>query len=267
MVSLDFGLQGKVAVITGGTSGIGLETARMMLRAGARVAICGRGGDRLEEARNALEAEFGTDNLLAMTCDVLDIDQIGQFRDAVREVFGATDMLVNNAGRAGRGRFDETGDAAWREELDLKFFSIIHPTRAFLPLLEASDAGAIVCVNALLAQQPQPHMVATSAARAGVLNLAKSLAREFAPNGIRVNSILLGLIESGQWHRRYEFEAPEGLSRDEYFAGLAKRGNVPLGRMGKPEEPAAAIVFLASPLSSFTTGAVIDVSGGQAQYV
>ncbi len=264
---MDFGLQGKVAVITGGSSGIGLETARMMLGAGARVAICGRSGDRLDEARNELKAEFGARNLLAKTCDVLDTDQIGQFRDAVRDLFGATDMLVNNAGRAGRGTFDDTSDESWTEELDLKFFSILRPTRAFLPMLEESGAGAIVCVNALLSQQPQPHMVATSAARAGVLNLAKSLSREFAPKGIRVNSILLGLIESGQWRRRYETEASDGQTREEYFAGLAKRGNVPLGRMGKPEEPAAAIVFLASPLSSFTTGGVIDVSGGQAHYV
>jgi len=264
---LDFGLKGKVAVITGGSSGIGLETARMMLSAGARVAICGRSGDRLDEARRDLEAGFGAANLLAMTCDVLDIDQVGQFRDSVRDLFGGTDILVNNAGRAGRGSFDETSDAAWREELDLKFFSIIHPTRAFLPMLEASDAGAIVCVNALLSQKPEPHMVATSAARAGVLNLAKSLAREFAPKGIRVNSILLGLIESGQWRRRYETEAPDGVSRDDWLAEYAKARNIPLGRMGKPEEPAAAIVFLASPLSSYTTGGLIDVSGGQAQYV
>lgn len=264
---MDFGLKDKVAVITGGSSGIGLETARIMLGAGARVAICGRNADRLDQARRDLEAGAGAENLLAMNCDVLRADEVGAFRDAVRERFGATDMLVNNAGRAGRGSFDETSDEAWREELDLKFFSILRPTRAFLPMLEASDAAAIVCVNALLSQQPQPHMVATSAARAGILNLAKSMAREFAPRGIRVNSILLGLIESGQWRRRYETEAPEGLSRDEYFAKLAAAANIPLGRMGRPEEPAAAIVFLASPLSSFTTGGVIDVSGGQAQYV
>lgn len=264
---MDFGLKGRVAVVTGGSSGIGLETARIMLGEGARVAICGRDTDRLDEARRSLEADHGADNLLTMNCDVLETGQVDRLRDAVVGRFGATDILVNNAGRAGRGNFGETDDDAWREELELKFFSIIRPTRAFLPLLEKSDAAAIVCINALLAQRPEPHMVATSAARAGVLNLAKSLAKEFAPKGIRVNSILLGLIESGQWRRRYEIQAPEGVSRDEWFAGLAADRGIPLGRMGKPEEPAAAIVFLASPLAGYTTGAVIDVSGGQAPHV
>jgi NAD(P)-dependent dehydrogenase (short-subunit alcohol dehydrogenase family) len=264
---LDFGLKDKVAVVTGGSSGIGLATARLMLEAGARVAICGRDAGRLDQARGELEAEHGADRLLAEICDVLDAEQVARFRDSVRDRFNAADMLVNNAGRAARGSFAEIGDDAWREELDLKFFSIIRPTRAFLPLLEASGSGAIVCVNALLAQRPEPHMVATSAARAGVLNLAKSLSRELAPKGIRVNSILLGLIESGQWRRRYETQAPDGVTREEWFAELAAARAIPLGRMGKPEEPAAAIVFLASPLASYTTGGVIDVSGGQAHHV
>ncbi len=264
---MESGLKDKVAVVTGGSSGIGLETARLLLGDGARVAICGRDNARLDAARADLEATFGAENLLVMTCDVLDIGQVDALRDAVRDRFGGVDVLVNNAGRAGRGTFANTEDDTWREELDLKFFSILRPTRAFLPLLEASECGAIVCVNALLALKPGPHMIATSAARAGVLNLAKSMANEFAPKGIRVNSILLGLIESGQWRRRYDAEGPKNMTREEWMADLARDRGIPLGRFGRPEEPAAAIVFLASPLASYITGASLDLSGGHAIHV
>ncbi|WP_033941372.1 SDR family NAD(P)-dependent oxidoreductase, partial [Pseudomonas aeruginosa] len=100
--------------------------------------------------------------------------------------------LVNNAGQGRVSTFAETTDEAWSEELQLKFFSVIHPVRAFLPQLESRADAAIVCVNSLLASQPEPHMVATSAARAGVKNLVRSMAFEFAPKGVRVNGILIG---------------------------------------------------------------------------
>ena len=124
------------------------------------------------------------------------------------------------------------------------------------------EISAIVCVNSLLAAQPEPHMVATSAARAGLKNLVRSLATEFAPFGVRVNGILVGLIESGQWRRR--FEAREDKSQDwaAWTGELAARKGIPLQRLGLPREAAQAIFFLASPLSSYTTGAHIDVSGG-----
>ncbi len=260
---MDSGLKGKVVVVTGGSSGIGLAAVRLFLGEGARVAFCGRDEDRLDGARRSLEEDFGGDDLLAMICDVLEVDQVEAFRDAVADRFGATDVLVNNAGRAGHGSLTETTDEDWREELDLKFFSILRPTHAFLPMIEKSDCGAIVCINAMLSRRPEPRMIATSAARAGVLNLAKSMSRELAPKGIRVNSILLGLIESGQWYRRYDAASPEGVSRDEWLAGIAQERGIPLGRLGRPEEPAAAIVFLASPLAGYTTGAALDLSGGQ----
>lgn len=262
-----FGLQDRVAVITGGSSGIGLATARLMLSAGARIAICGRDGARLEAAAAALVRDAGNDRLLAQRCDVLDADAVAALADAVARRFGAADVLVNNAGQGRVSTFADTTDDAWREELDLKFFSIVRPTRAFLPQLQRSDAGAIVCVNSLLARQPEPHMVATSAARAGVLNLVRSLATELAPQRVRVNAVLIGLVESGQWRRRFETQAAPGESWEAWTATLAARKGIPLGRLGRPEEAANAITFLASPLASYTTGTFIDVSGGHSRHV
>ena len=250
------------AVVTGGSSGIGLATCEELLAHGARVALCGRNAERLAQAEAQLRQKFPDAQLLAQTCDVLDPQQVRDFAQKVESTLGPATILVNNAGQGRVSTFESTEDAAWSEELHLKFFSVIHPTRAFLPQLEKSADAAIVCVNSLLAAQPEPHMVATSAARAGLKNLVRSMATEFAPKGVRVNGILVGLIESGQWRRR--FEAREDLSQDwaAWTGALAQRKHIPLGRLGIPQEAAQAIFYLASPLSSYTTGSHIDVSGG-----
>lgn len=266
---MDLGLKDKVAVITGGSSGIGLEAVRLFLEEGASVALCGRDEARLASVTEELQSRYSAARVFGATCDVTDAAQVNGFRDRVAGQFERVDILVNNAGQGRVGTFADTTDEAWQAELNLKFFSIIYPTRAFLPLLERSSTGAIVCVNALLARQPEPHMVTTSAARAGVLNLARSLATEFAPKGIRVNSLLLGLVDSGQWQRRYAaaVTADPELTREAWYGALAKQKGIPLGRLGRPDEPARAILFLASPFSSYTTGSAVDVSGGLARDV
>ncbi|MGY6124189.1 SDR family oxidoreductase [Paraburkholderia strydomiana] len=269
MIRID--LNGQVAVVTGGSSGIGLATAELFLRAGASVAICGRDTERLAQAEAALNAQFPGAQLLARRCDVLDAEDVSAFAQAVQARFGRADMLINNAGQGRVSTFADTSDEAWREELDLKYFSVIRPTGAFLPMLRdtagAGNNAAVVCVNSLLALQPEPHMVATSSARAGVQNLIKSLAVELAPQHIRVNSILIGIVESGQWRRRYAKEAQPDQSWEDWTAELARKKNIPLGRFGKPEEAAQALFYLATTLSSYTTGSHIDVSGGVARHV
>ncbi len=261
---MQLGFQDTSAVVTGGTSGIGLETARLLLAEGARVAICGRDAGRLDAAVSALGA---SSSLLGVICDVRDKVSIGAFAAKVASWSGGRlDLLVNNAGQGRVSTFAETTDEAWRDELDLKFFSQINPIRAFKPLLDKSPHAAIVIVNSLLSVQPEPHMVATSAARAGIQNLAKSLATEFAPR-IRVNSILLGLVDSGQWQRRYDARGDTTQTRDAWYADLAAKKGIPLGRLGEPAEAAQAIVFLGSRAASYITGASLDVSGGVSRHI
>ena len=261
-----YDLHGRVAVVTGGSSGIGYATVELLLEAGAAVAFCGRDSDRLASAEARLRERFPAARLLAHTCDVLDQPQVQAFAERVASELGAVSMLVNNAGQGRVSTFADTSDAAWSEELNLKFFSIIYPVRAFLPQLQGQPDASIVCVNSLLASQPEPHMVATSAARAGIKNLVRSMAFEFAPQGVRVNGILIGLVESGQWRRRFEQREQREQDWSQWTGELAQRKHIPLGRLGLPSEAANAIFFLASPLSSYTTGSHIDVSGGLSRH-
>ncbi len=258
-------LAGRTVVITGGTSGIGLATAKRFLETGANVAICGRDEKRMNLALQEIKNEQNGGRLIGAKCDVLNKDQVEEFVNTTVDRFGGVDTLVNNAGQARLSKFDDTKDDEWREELELKFFSIIYPSKSFRPYLEKSGTGAIVCVSSLISRQPEPNLVATSAARAGQLNLIHSMAMEFAP-AVRINSILIGVVDSGQWRRRFEAENIIDDSYESWMSKQAQSKGIPLGRFGKPEEAAHAIFFLGTPLSSFTTGSTIDISGGYSKH-
>lgn len=257
----------RVAVVTGGSSGIGFETLRLLLQEGAKVAFCGRNADALVSAETVLKHEFPDAQILAFRCDVLDAEEVVQFANAVEQRFGGTDLLINNAGQGYVARFADTPRNAWLHEAELKMFGVINPLQAFLPLLEKSDIASVTCVNSLLALQPEEHMIATSAARAALLNMTLTLSKELVHKGIRVNSILLGMVESGQWRMRFEQRTERELNWEQWTAQIADKRGIPMGRLGKPQEPARALVFLASPLASFTTGAALDVSGGFSRHL
>ena len=266
---MDLGLNGKTVVVTGGSSGIGLASVKTFLEEGARVAFCARGSERLADVEAELSGQYGTDRIYAQALSVLDKEAVTGFAIAVKTHFGGCDALITNAGQGRVSTYANTRDEDWRDELELKFFSQLHPIRAFEAMLRDSakvSAGAIVAVNSLLAYQPEAHMVCTSAARAGVQNLLKSLATEFAP-AIRVNSIVLGLVDSQQWQRRFAAREDQSQTRDDWYAALAQQKKIPLGRLGEPAEAARTIAFLASPAASYTTGARLEVSGGVSRFV
>ncbi|MET8571683.1 SDR family oxidoreductase [Streptomyces sp. NPDC004783] len=257
---MDLGLADRTVLVTGGSSGVGLATVRALLAEGARVAACGRDADRLDKAASSLGA--GPDRLYTGVCDVRDADAVRDFTErAAAHLGGRLDGLVNNAGQSRMKTLDETTADDWRDELELKFAGVLNPLTAARPHLRASDAAAIVNVNAVLAKQPETRLITTSAARAGILNLSASLARELAPEGIRVNSVCLGLVDTGQWTRRHA-AADSGLTYEQWQAEIAADRGIALGRLGRAEEVAYAIVSLLSPRASYITGTSIDVCGG-----
>lgn len=257
---MDLGLNGKVAVIMGGTSGVGLKTAEMFLQEGAKVAICGRDEDRKNKALDYLTKYGSADSIYAATCDVTKKDDVNSFIDGTAIFFGGIDILVNAAGQSVMGYFFDITDEQWEQQIQLKYFAIIYAVRAAHPYLVKRGGGRIININATLAKEPERHMVATAATRAGLLNLSKTLSQELAPDNILVNSVSLGVIRTDQWERRRKKNAPE-MTAEEYYADLAKKRNIPLGRVGEPEEVASAILFLASKHASYVAGSTIETAG------
>lgn len=255
---MDLGLTGLTVLVTGGSSGVGLATAAALLAEGANVALCGRDADRLARAVAALGSP---ERLHAAVCDVRDRTAVGRLVDSAADRFGALDGLVNNAGQSRMKSYRDCTTQDWRDEFELKLDGVLNPLDAALPLLRDSAAASVVNINAVLAKQPEPRLITTSAARAGILNLSKSLSAELAADGIRVNSVCLGLIDTGQWTRRHA-ESGSELTYQEWQAELAADRGVALGRLGRAHEVAFAVLTLLSPQASYITGTSVDVCGG-----
>jgi NAD(P)-dependent dehydrogenase (short-subunit alcohol dehydrogenase family) len=261
---MDLQLTGRTFLVTGGSSGVGLATVAALLEEGADVITCARRLDVLEEALADIGAP--SDRVHAGACDVRDQSAVSALLTTGTQRFGGLDGLVNNAGQSRMKPLAEATLEDFRDELELKFAGVLTTTLQALPFLRESEIGSIVNINAVLARQPEPRLVTTSAARAGLLNLTKSMALEYAAAGVRVNSVCLGLIDTGQWRRRYQ-SSGSTRSYAEWERDIAADRGIALGRFGSAEEVAAMVVTLLSPRASYVTGAALDVCGGVARYV
>ena len=252
---MDLGLKGKVAVVTGGTEGIGKATALKLAQEGAKVAICARRAELLDKAAEEIR-KTGAE-VLAVAADMSKAADIERFMKAVIERFGRIDILVNNAGTSARGKFLEVDDATWSADLELKLFGAIRCTRLAVPLMKKQGGGRIVNITISSAKQPGAESMPTSVSRAAGLALTKALSKEYAADNILVNTVCIGKIKSGQHERRIR---KDGLTADDYYAKTGKE--IPLGRVGEAAEVANVITFLVSEAASYVTGSSINLDGG-----
>lgn len=263
---MELGLEGKVAVVTGGSEGIGKASALRLCGEGARVVICARRAAVLERAAEDIRARTGGE-VLAVPGDVCRDEDVERVVSAAVERFGGIDILVNNAGGSRAHPFLEASEAIWREDLEIKVFGAIRFSRAVLPHLRARGGGRIVNMTTPGGKAPGAGALPTSASRALGINLTKAMANEFAAENVLVNTICLGLIKSAQHERRWQGGgARDGESLDEYYVRMGA-ANVPLGRYGEAEEVGDLVAFLASDRAAFITGTAINIDGGASRAV
>jgi 3-oxoacyl-[acyl-carrier protein] reductase len=252
---VELGLKGKVAVVTGGSDGIGRATALKLAQEGAHVAICARRKEPLDQV--AREIGKSGVQVLALEADMSKAADVERFMKAVIERFGRIDILVNNAGTSQRGDFLEIDDATWSADLELKVFGAIRCTRLAIPHMKKQGGGRVINITISSAKQPGPGSMPTSVSRAAGLAITKALSKEYAADNILVNTICIGKIKSGQHERRYRKEC---RSAEQYYSEVAK--DIPMRRVGEAEEVANVITFLASDAASYVTGSSINLDGG-----
>lgn len=250
---MDLELRDKVVVVTGGTSGLGAALARRLAVEGAHVALCGRDEDRVAAMRQELAA---TGDHVVLAADVTVPLDVERLVDVTVDRWGRIDGLVNNAGVAAAQPFETIADEAWHADLELKVMGAVRLTRSVLPHMRA-EGGSIVNVLSIAAKAAGARSLPSAASRATGIALTKALSKELGPAGIRVNAVLIGLVESGQWERLAE---RTGRPVAEIYKGMA--GQIPLGRVGRGGEFADLVSYLLSTRSSYVTGSAINLDGG-----
>jgi 3-oxoacyl-[acyl-carrier protein] reductase len=257
---MDIRLDGKSAIITGGSKGLGLAIAKEYASSGADVAVFARDPSALADAKGEIQKVGGKGKVAAISCDVSQAAPIKAAYDQVMAEFGKVDILVNNAGQSQANPFLEVSDEAWQADFDLKVFAAIRLVRLCMPQMQDRKWGRIINVLNIGAKAPGPRSVPTSVSRAAGLAITKVLAHEGAPHNVLVNALHVGIIVSDQIVRRHKREGAN-VSLEAF---IAKAGEaVPLGRMGKAEEFAAVATFLASEQAGYVTGTSINVDGGR----
>ncbi len=256
---MDLELEGKVAIVTGSSKGIGLACARALVQEGCRVAVCARGAAALETAAAELRTLAGRDDrVLAVTADLATADGVAHVVGRTLTTFGGLDILVNNVGAAKGTDIVATTDAEWQEAFDQTLFPAMRASRLAVPEMRRRGGGVILMIASIWGRESGGRMT-YNAVKAAEISLAKAMSQQLASDNIRVNSVAPGSIRfpGGSWDRRV-LEDPDGMAE---FV----RRELPFGRFGKAEEVGAVVAFLASPRASWISGASVPVDGCQSR--
>ena len=257
---MDSGLREKVAIVTGSSDGIGFTVAHLLAVEGARVVVCARREAKLQEARDRIVKETGAE-VLAVQCDVRRLDDVQRLVGDTLQRFGAIHILINNAGSVPSIKFTDVSDAQWYEYLERKLMGFLRVSREVVPHVQKAGWGRIINVAGTAGWEPSNTGMAVGLNNAAVMNWTKSMSLQYASDGILVNTVAPGSIDTPRQVANRQRESDvTGRSVEELRKARVK--DIPLGRLGRPDEVANLIVFLASECSSYVTGTCVTIDGG-----
>ena len=261
---MDLKLSGKFAVVGGASQGIGYATARLLAAEGAAVAIIARRDEPLQAAADRIRSETGA-TVLAIAADIRRADDCTRIIEQARDRFGRIDVLVNNDGAPPLGLLQEFDDQAWDRAVQQNLMSVVRLARGAIPLMRAGGFGRIVNVTALSTLQPMPRFGLSVATWAGVIGFSKTLSLEVAADAITVNTVCPGRIATGRLAKVFGRETVDGGDTADAQREMLERitAEIPMRRVGEPEEIAGLVAFLASPYGAYITGATFHVDGGR----
>ncbi len=257
---METGLRNRVAIVAGSSQGLGRATAFGLAAEGAHVALCARNREALEQVAADIRTRFGV-QVHAEAVDVRNGAAIEQFVNNVNSMFGRIDVCVTNAGGPPAREFLETTDQQWDDAFSLNLRSAVVFARAVIPHMQRHRWGRVITISSVTVRQPQPQLVLSNAIRAGIMGLVRSLANEFGKDGITANNVGPGYTATSRLKELSAHRASTFGQSDKQIEQLWT-DQIPLGRLGQPEEVADAIVWLASERASFVTGQTILVDGG-----
>jgi 3-oxoacyl-[acyl-carrier protein] reductase len=258
---MDLGLKGKVAIVLAASKGLGRASATALAAEGAAVVIGARNAQVLEETARHIQGETGS-QVLAVPTDVTKPENLAAIvAEAIRE-FGYIDILVNNAGGPPPGTFENFGDGQWLAAFELNLLSAVRMIRLVLPHMRKRGSGRIINIVSTSVKQPIEGLLLSNAIRTGVVGMAKTLSIELAPDNITVNNVCPGRILTDRIRQLYQLheKREQGISEEEALKEAAR--DIPMKRIGKPEELGALVAFLASQQAAYITGTTIQVDGG-----
>ncbi|MFH1746921.1 MAG: SDR family oxidoreductase [Planctomycetota bacterium] len=257
---MDLEIREKVALVAAASKGLGRAVAAGLAREGARVAVCARHGDVLEQTARDIEQDTGAE-VLSVVADVAVAADCERFVSAALERWGRIDILVNNSGGPTPGKFDALDDAEWLKAVDSTLMNVVRLTRLVIPHMQARQWGRIVNIESISVKQPIDVLLLSNSLRPAVIGLAKSLATELAPHGILINNVLPGKHETDRLRELAEIRAQK--NKTDCARELIKMAEtIPLKRLGQPAELADVVVFLCSARASYVTGTTLLVDGG-----
>ncbi len=258
---MDLGLRDKVAIVLAASKGIGRASATALAGEGARVTIGARGAQMLEKTAQEIQHSTGS-RVLAVPTDVTKPQDVEAIVTATLREFGRIDILVNNAGGPPAGKFESFGDSQWQSAFELNLLSTVRLVRLVIPHMRKTGNGRIINIVSTSVKEPIDGLLLSNSIRSGVIGLAKTLSVELAPDNITVNNVCPGRIFTDRLRQIYRLNerVQQGEHQESILSEMAR--GIPMGRVGKPEELASLVAFLASQQAAYITGTTIQVDGG-----